>query len=105
MAKILDTNMNSYVKANGISKTDYVGVDVRDFLERIAIEWILNMTFGSGHESEMEVDLDSRVRKELRKYKWGNYDFADYKKTSLTKIGNFIIETCMTSLKEVKNLL
>jgi hypothetical protein len=105
MAKILDTKINSYVKANCISKTDYVEVDVRDFLERIAIEWISNMTFGCSHESEMEVDLDSPGWKELRNYKWDKCDFADYKKISLTKIGNLIIETGLTSSKEVKNLL
>jgi hypothetical protein len=105
MAKILDTKMNSYVKDNGISKTDYVEVDVRDFLERIAIEWISNMTFGCDHESEIEVDLDTPGWKELRNYKWDMYDFADYKKISLIKIGNLILENGLTSLKEVKNLL
>ena len=37
MTKILNAKMDSYVKDYGISKTDYKEVDVRDFLERIAL--------------------------------------------------------------------
>jgi hypothetical protein len=108
MTKILDTKMKFSAKKYGLSKSEYTEIHVRNFLEKIVLNWISNLAFGCSNESDIEIDLDSPGWKELRNCKWdvcGDCDFKDYKRISLTKVANVIIETGISSFKELKNLL
>jgi hypothetical protein len=105
MTKILDTKMKFSAKKYGLSKSEYTVIHVRSFLEKIVINWISNLAFGCSNESDIEVDLDSLGWKELRNCKWdvcNDCDFKDYKRISLTKVANVMIETGVGNLKSSK---
>ena len=86
MLKILDNKLESLIKENKLSRSNFVEVNIREFLTPIMLSWIANLTFGCEDESELEIDLTSPGCASLKDAEFDDFSFKGLKKASLTRL-------------------
>lgn len=57
MMKIIDGQFEKFVKENTISKTEFKKIDLRDFFNKLIMDWMALLLFGLNSAKELEIDM------------------------------------------------
>lgn len=90
MNKILETNTAEFIKNNKITETEYCSVDLKEFVQKVVLDWITLLIFGYDSASELNIDINKYP--ELKKIELFNQRFGEKRQANIIQIIILFVE-------------